>query len=210
MTAGGVDTYIHNPSSLVTNLFMGKTTFRWYVTNTTCSAFDEVDIWNMSNEASFTYSINGLTVTFNNNSTQYIPYVYTYTWNFGYGSEITQDSYIPTTEHTYATAGTYTVTLTVQGAICSDQHSEQIVVTSLGNVNQTTKLFPNPPNTSITIDNSLLVEEISIYESQGKLLMSMKPKGSKIQIDISHLAPGVYYLKLSGKDTTTVHKIIKN
>jgi len=60
--------------------------------------------------ANFTYTISDLTVTFNaNNSYDPDDYIVSYEWDFGDGYV----DYGRTVTHTYSSAGTYTVTLTV-------------------------------------------------------------------------------------------------
>lgn len=61
--------------------------------------------------AIFNYTINGLTVSFSNNSAGATSYL----WNFG--DNTTSTLAAPT--HTYTAAGTYTVTLTASNAYCS-------------------------------------------------------------------------------------------
>jgi PKD repeat protein len=75
--------------------------------------------------ADFTYSIDGLTVTFTDQSYDPDGYIVTWLWDFGDG----QTSGIPSPVHTYAVDGTYTVSLTVtdnEGA--SSTKSEVITV----------------------------------------------------------------------------------
>jgi PKD repeat protein len=64
---------------------------------------------NIPPTASFTYTINGLTVNFTDTSTDPDGTIVSWLWNFGDGNTSTLQN--PT--HTYATGGTYTVTLTV-------------------------------------------------------------------------------------------------
>ncbi|MFC2141191.1 PKD domain-containing protein, partial [Acidobacteriota bacterium] len=64
---------------------------------------------NIPPTASFTYTINGLTVTFTDTSTDPDGTIVGWLWNFGDGNTSTVQNPI----HTYAMGGTYTVTLTV-------------------------------------------------------------------------------------------------
>lgn len=70
--------------------------------------------------ADFLYTIDGLTVDFENVSEN----ATSYAWDFGDGNSSTSEN--PT--HTYAAEGTYTVTLTAEGDGGEDSYSEDIFV----------------------------------------------------------------------------------
>lgn len=70
----------------------------------------------------FTYFVNGLTVNFIDNSDNY-PSV----WSWDYGDASTLDS-IPNPIHTYSTAGTYNVTLTVSNIKGDTSVTKQLIV----------------------------------------------------------------------------------
>ena len=72
--------------------------------------------------ASFTFAADGLQVTFTNTSTGQEPL--TFDWSFGDGS----NSSVRNPVHTYALAGTYTVTLTVTNSVGSDQSQQSVTV----------------------------------------------------------------------------------
>lgn len=73
-------------------------------------------------EADFTFTVNGLTVAFRDRSRGGPT---TYRWTFGDGTDAAT---VPNPEHTYAKAGTYTVTLTVTRPAISDSPQEQASV----------------------------------------------------------------------------------
>ena len=75
--------------------------------------------------ASSTYTKNGLTVTFNNTSTNSPT---SYSWNFGDGSALSTDK---NPVHTFTTAGTYTVVLTASNAGGSSTQTQLITVIEL-------------------------------------------------------------------------------
>jgi len=70
--------------------------------------------------ASFTSSLNGLIISFNNTSQNASDYL----WDFGDGNTSTQTSPV----HTYARPGNYTVTLTANNPLCTDTETEFISV----------------------------------------------------------------------------------
>lgn len=74
-------------------------------------------------------------------------------------------------------------------------------------------VYPNPTSESFTVQSSKLISEtiISVYDIQGKLLISEKmlPQNGTLNVDISALEIGVYFLKISLEGNTAMKKIIK-
>lgn len=167
-----------------------------------------------TNGGSFTASGTGSpTVTFSPADTNATRYA----WDFGDGSTST-DVY-PT--HTYASAGTYTVQLIVSNDTCTDTLRKSFSTVQLG-IRDLASLsafsaFPNPvkdhlglslnsekqySNCQIKITNILGQNE---YITNVDLQSGM----NKLGVDITSLAPGIYFVSLqNGKDTVTV-KFVK-
>ena len=78
---------------------------------------------------------------------------------------------------------------------------------NISNINQLS-VYPNPTTGQLIIDNrEKTIENIEIFDVLGKLLQSkIVNLQSKIEIDISHLANGIYYLKIDGKTVKIVKK----
>jgi hypothetical protein len=54
-------------------------------------------------------------------------------------------------------------------------------------------VYPNPASNKISIDFlGLTIEEVYIYDNQGKMVVSQLTKNGFVQIDISNLSSGVY------------------
>jgi hypothetical protein len=74
-------------------------------------------------------------------------------------------------------------------------------------------LYPNPAQQTLFIELGnapLTIDELTVFDIQGKLLLSLIPKGSSTAIDISSLSSGNYFLRMSsGKDTMTKRFIKK-
>ena len=67
-------------------------------------------------------------------------------------------------------------------------------------------IFPNPTNSQLTIRNEELgILDINIFDLMGKIVLKEQIT-NEINIDISHLQSGIYFLKINNKIT----KIIKN
>ena len=62
-------------------------------------------------------------------------------------------------------------------------------------------IYPNPTTGELTIDNGeLTIESVEIYNIVGQKLLSIESLQSQEQtIDVSHLAQGMYYLKIAEK-----------
>jgi hypothetical protein len=64
----------------------------------------------------------------------------------------------------------------------------------------TSIVYPNPSNSSITIEinnPALIHHELTIYNSLGRLVSTYEYSNSnQIEIDVSSYDPGIYYYKL--------------
>jgi hypothetical protein len=77
------------------------------------------------------------------------------------------------------------------------------------NVFETLKvaLYPNPAQQTLFLElgnTPLTIDKVTVFDIQGKQLMSLTPKGLDASIDVSSLSAGNYFLRMSsGKDTMT-------
>ena len=71
----------------------------------------------------------------------------------------------------------------------------------------TIKLFPNPAQEVLFIDTEETLEQINIYDLQGRLVE--KHLGTEYHIDIEHLLPGTYLLSAQTSSATFSQKFIK-
>lgn len=70
------------------------------------------------------------------------------------------------------------------------------------------KVYPNPTNGSITVQFEEDVNEFILYDVTGKQLMNISNTAeNEAEIDLSNLAPGVYFLTADG---APIQKIVKN
>lgn len=137
--------------------------------------------------ASFSDSVNGLTVTFSNSSTDTGGSITGYAWTFGDGATSTAAS----PSHTYATAGTYTVNLTVtdnNGATSSKSAAVTVQSTA------PTGTFSN--NTPVTIgDNATITSSIPVSGESGNA-----PATLSVHVDITHNWSGDLEIDLVAPD----------
>lgn len=157
--------------------------------------FDSLSKWNVGNfdpVANFSYNRFGTTITTTNTSVKSTSYL----WDFGDGN--TSGLFSPT--HNYAGNGTYQVQLIATKCGISDTITQTVSInpSGLNEENRDSfKLYPNPSKTGVfTISFSRKNETIKVYDTFGKLIENQTISSSQ-KLDLSHLAKGVYFVKLS-------------
>ncbi|PHS68383.1 MAG: hypothetical protein COB12_00575 [Flavobacterium sp.] len=75
------------------------------------------------------------------------------------------------------------------------------------------KMYPNPSEAIINLKSNSFSEtvSISIYNLQGQLVITEEktPSNETIQIDISNLTIGIYFIKIVSGENTVIKKLIK-
>ena len=74
-----------------------------------------------------------------------------------------------------------------------------------------TEIFPNPTTREVQINNNqLFINSIFIYDMMGKKIID-KPSVNNYQttIDLSNLNQGIYFIKISTDEGSTISKVIK-
>lgn len=79
--------------------------------------------------ANFTFTTSGLTANFNDTSTDPGGTINAWSWNFGETGSGSNTSTLQSPSHTYAAAGTYTVSLTVTDSVNGAQNTKTLPVT---------------------------------------------------------------------------------
>ncbi|MBM3437108.1 MAG: DUF2271 domain-containing protein, partial [Bacteroidetes bacterium] len=140
-------------------------------------------------EATFSYSGLDYTVNFENNSLNAL----TYLWDFGDGETSTEEN--PT--HTFATAGSYNVTLTAENQLCLNSTSQEILlpltgITQFNTSNKLFRIFPNPSAGIVNIELSHFAEHgvLKVYNSFGKIVNETLITGSAAIIDLTNQCEG--------------------
>jgi hypothetical protein len=73
--------------------------------------------------------------------------------------------------------------------------------------NNLARVYPNPATTTLTIDGFSNASTAEVYDLSGKLLLSKQLNAN--QFDISSLAKGLYFIKLSTDKGSMVKKFVK-
>ncbi|MFC3653137.1 protease pro-enzyme activation domain-containing protein [Dyella humi] len=149
--------------------------------------------------ANFTDTVNALTVSFSNSSTDTGGTISSYAWNFGDNSSSTSAS----PSHTYAAAGTYTVTLTVTdntGATSTKSASVTVSSSSGG----TSHVFSNTKQVVIN-DNATITSSIAVSGLSGNASTTLKVHASVTHnwsgdLTIELIAPNGAYAVLQNPD----------
>jgi PKD repeat protein len=144
---------------------------------------------------------------------------YTYSWNFGDGSAVS-DQVNPV--HTYAAAGTYTVELIVSNGSCTDTAYQTFNTNLLAGINDiqtfsSLAVYPNPAKDMVTLSVNCIKSfsgcQLSINNILGQNVyakdIDLASGANKMDINVSNLSEGVYIISLqNGKDIVT-SKFIK-
>lgn len=155
----------------------------------------------------FTYVVNGSTVSFTNISQN--EWTNSYVWNFGDGGTSSD----PNPSHSYAATGVYPVSLTVQNNCGADTYTLNITI-SVGIDEETSfdsfSIYPNPAS-----DNLLFVSPASasgwtatILDLTGQTIQSIHAltPGKEVQLSLTNLAQGAYFLILRNEDNETIRR----
>lgn len=78
-------------------------------------------------------------------------------------------------------------------------------------ISASVRAYPNPTSSVLNIvTRNLQAAQITLYDIQGRLILSEKMNGTEQQLDISNLENGTYLLKIADGDKLEVVRIIKN
>lgn len=72
----------------------------------------------------------------------------------------------------------------------------------------TLKLFPNPANQLLQIHALKKIDQITIYNILGELVLEQKLNGEQTAIDVSKWTNNVYTIHISGKDFKLIEKLV--
>lgn len=80
----------------------------------------------------------------------------------------------------------------------------------INEINPTNQIsvFPNPASNNITIENKQQAI-IEISNVEGQIIKTIAANNNKMNIDISTLSKGMYYIKVKGQNDVVVEKFVK-
>lgn len=152
----------------------------------------------------------GSAFSFSENSTGGVA-PYTYNWEFGDGNT----SSISNPTHTYAAAGTYTVTLWITESSSLGQVDDStitVVVDPCTSIEESLinniGMYPNPTKDGfVTFSNVLNNTTVTVYNLVGAVVYNNQINNAQT-IDFSNLNKGSYIVSLTTNSNTTIKKLI--
>lgn len=214
--ANSGSTYLWNDSTTNQTLAVYNAgTYSVMVTNTNgCSASDSINvsIQALPNATAITTTRNGGgNYTFNvSNGTNIDRYV----WNFGDNST---GNGAPIS-HSYATNGTYTVSVTISNDCGDTTLMTSVVVDELSIKNiikeDDVTIYPNPAQDVINIslkNQNNSIEKVIIYNILGQEVMNktLDITNNATNININNLSAGIYQIMIYTKDGISIKKVDK-
>jgi PKD repeat protein len=154
--------------------------------------------------AQFSYTTNGLTVTFTNTSTG----ASSYSWNIG--GYVTSDA---NPEYSFPSNGQYTVVLTANNQGCTSTYSQTITLSEVGietaDLNNQVIIYPNPTNGIVTIslNDQPNTGMLSVFDMMGRVVFQREINEKKVTMDLTPLSPGIYEFQFN-LDRKIIHQRI--
>lgn len=104
-----------------------------------------------------------------------------------------------------ATAGSATYTFTPNVGLCATTTTITVVVDACAGIVEssvnTVLVYPNPSSGIITIDEGTLnIESIEVFNALGQLVLKKQNSFTKMEVNLTHVANGVYTLSVLSKN----------
>ncbi|WP_114782885.1 M43 family zinc metalloprotease [Botryobacter ruber] len=150
-----------------------------------------------------TLIIAGTTVTFTDKTTGTRPT--SWRWQFEGGTPATSTEQHPTV--TYTTPGRFSVRLTASNGVLTDtQTKEQFIQVTVSAVT----VYPNPAREVLVIEQQAReeVQQVELVNRMGQTVLSQEVNGRVARLQVSHLAAGMYFLRVHSTDGVEIKKIV--
>ncbi|MDX2430462.1 MAG: DUF2271 domain-containing protein [Bacteroides sp.] len=158
--------------------------------------------------AGFTFIAEELLVNFTSTSSG----ASSYDWDFGDGNTSQEEN----PSHTYASPGTYSVSLKATSGSTSDTKVQEITVSStvgIGGANlDAQQVYPNPTSGVFTVnlDKDAGISSIKVFASNGSMVYAKEIEGkASHQVNMEAYESGTYILKVESKQASFSQKIVK-
>lgn len=111
----------------------------------------------------------------------------------------------------WAAPGTYTVNCSASLGAANNETSKTITVMQREGIDEVNglqaKLYPNPTNGRVNIETGANMTSMELYTIQGSKVRQYNANGTTASIDLSGLASGVYMLRITTDNGSTVKRI---
>jgi len=182
----------------------------WTINNAGCTSRDSMRIRTiLPATANYTFAVSGVNVNFTNASTQ----ATAYEWSFGDGNFST----LLNPSHTYISTGTFNVRLVAFNP-CRNDTIFQVVTISLTDIEAsmediTLNLYPNPTETrlyfALPVDLTM-PSEVAVVNTIGqKWVLPVMNVGGVPSVDVLHLSPGAYAVRIETQSITYIGKFLR-
>jgi hypothetical protein len=72
-------------------------------------------------------------------------------------------------------------------------------------------IYPNPFSSAFTVERKISSEAtLNLLDAEGRIVLTKKVNGSKIEIETSGIANGIYTLQIADASGVNVFKLVKN
>jgi hypothetical protein len=107
---------------------------------------------------------------------------------------------------------TYYASQTINGAESKERLAVTVKLTTLSNPDfelGNFKYHPNPVKNLLTIENSSVIDEATLFSVTGKVILNKKINSLHSDLDLSNVAAGIYLLKVKSEGREKTIKIVK-
>lgn len=80
----------------------------------------------------------------------------------------------------------------------------------LDEVQLNVQLFPNPTNGKFTVRADQTINTIRVFDLNGRMVQALEPNNSQIEINLSELKNGFYFVKLVSEVAESTVRVVKN
>ena len=70
-------------------------------------------------------------------------------------------------------------------------------------------IYPNPVTNNLTVEHSEAIEDLKIFDLQGKMYLHISPKKETVNVDMTSFAAGIYFLRIVSHNKISTSKVIK-
>lgn len=106
---------------------------------------------------------------------------------------------------------TATLTVTAEDSITTKTYTVTIVRTGVGimeaEAGERVSMYPNPVSNTLYIEASSAIEQLSIYDLNGRMVLTKEQQQENISIDVSSLPSGIYLVRVKTENSETIKKL---